>query len=68
VAQTSLPPQSIAYLLDGIRDSSEGKEILVRTATPAKCEAGGDPGAEGTADAAYILQGGHLLPTQPQRR
>jgi hypothetical protein len=68
VAQTSLPAQPIAYLLDGIRDSSEGKEVLVRTATPAKCEAGGDPKADGTADVAYILRGGRLLPAQPQKR
>jgi len=68
VAQTSLPPQSIAYLLDGIRNSSQGKEILVRTATPVKCEAGGDPEADVTADVAYILQGGRLLPAQPRRR
>lgn len=68
VAQTSLPPQSIAYLLDGIRDSSSGKEILVRTATPAKCEAGGGPEKAGTAEVAYILQGGRLLPAQPQKR
>jgi len=68
VAQTSLPSQAIAYLLDGVRDSSSGKEILVRTATPAKCEAGGDPKAEGTADVAYIVRGSRLLPAQPQKR
>jgi hypothetical protein len=68
VAQTSLPPQSISYLLDGIRDSSEGKEVLVRTATPAKCKAGGDPAEAGWEDEAYILRGGHLLPTESPKR
>jgi hypothetical protein len=46
VAETSLLPRSIAYLLDGIRDSPEGKEVLVRTSTASQCKAGGDP-AEG---------------------
>ena len=68
MTQTSLPSQSIAFLLDGIRDSSERKEILVRTASPAKCGAGGDPEAEGTMDLAYMLRGGRLLPAQPQKR
>lgn len=68
MTQTSLPSQSIAYLLDGIRDSSAGKEILVRTATPTKCKAGGDPQDAGTADLAYILRDGRLLPAQPQKR
>lgn len=39
-AQTSFPPQRIAYLVSGIRDSLDGKEILVRTATLAKCATG----------------------------
>ena len=68
VAQTSLPPQRIAYLLSGIQDSSEGKEILVRTATRAKCEAGGDPEGSGTAEMVYILHGDRLQPAQPQKR
>ena len=38
----AVAPQRIAYLLWGIRNSPGGKQILVRTATPAKCEAGGD--------------------------
>jgi hypothetical protein len=68
VAQTSLPSQSISYLLDGIRDSSEGKEVLVRTASPAKCKAGGDPAEAGWVDVAYILRGGRLLPAESQKR
>ncbi|MGA2576738.1 MAG: hypothetical protein ABSH24_12020 [Bryobacteraceae bacterium] len=68
VAQTPLPPQSIAYLLDGIRDSSEGKEILVRTATPAKCAAGGDPEERGTADVPYMFRGDRLMPAEPPKR
>ena len=67
VAQTSLPPQRIAYLLSGIRDSPDGKEILVRTASPAKCESGGDPDATGTAETAYVLQGGRLQPAKFRR-
>jgi len=67
VAQTPMPPQSIAYLLDGIRDSSSGKEILVRKATPGKCEAGGDPEGADTADVAFILQGDRVLAAQPQK-
>jgi hypothetical protein len=68
VAQTPLPPPSIAYLLDGIRESSEGREILVRTATPAKCEAGGIPEESTAADLAFILRRGRLLSTQPRAR
>jgi hypothetical protein len=67
VAQTPLPPQRIAYLLAGTRDFSEGKEILVRTATRAKCEAGGEE-ASGTTEMAYILHGDRLQPAQPQKR
>jgi hypothetical protein len=52
VAQTSLPPQRVAYLLLGIRNSPRGKEILVRTATPAKCEAGGIPEGSQIAETA----------------
>lgn len=64
LAYTSLPPQRIAYLLSDIKDSSEGKEIIVRTATRAECEAGGDPEASGTAEMAYILHGDRLEPAQ----
>jgi len=64
VAETSLPPQRIAYLLSGIRDSLDGKEILVQTATHAQCEAGGDPRALGTAETAYILRDDRLQPVQ----
>ncbi len=60
MAQTPLPPQRIAYLLWGIRNSPGGKQILVRTATPAKCEAGGDPKGPGTAQAAYAFHGDRL--------
>jgi hypothetical protein len=66
VAQTSLPPQRIAYLLSGIRDTPDGKEILVRTATPAKCGVGfynsaiaspdNKPTSTGTQETAYILR------------
>jgi hypothetical protein len=68
VAQTPLPAPSIAYLLDGIRDSAEGKQILVRTVTPAACAAGGDPKESGSIDEAYVLRGGRLVPAQPHGR
>ena len=68
VAQASLPPERIAYLLGGVRDSPDGKEILVRTVTPAKCQAGGDPEPSESAETAYILRGGRLQPPQPHKR
>jgi len=68
VAQLSLPRQRIAYLVSGIRDSPNGKEILVRTAIDTKCKAGGDPGAPGTAEMAYILHGHRLQPAEPHKR
>jgi hypothetical protein len=64
VAQTSLPPQRIAFLLD-TRDSPGGKEILVRSATRAECEGmGGNPEERGTVKA-YALHGDKLEPVQP---
>jgi hypothetical protein len=64
VAQMSLPPQRLAFLLD-TRDSPGGKEILVRTATPAECEViGANPEEVGTVKA-YILRGDRLEPVQP---
>ena len=68
VAQTSLPPQRVAYLLLGIRNSPRGKEILVRTATPAKCEAGGIPEGSQIAETAYILDRDRLRPAQSRSR
>jgi hypothetical protein len=62
LAQTPLPPQRIAYLLSGIRDSLDGKEIRVQTATHAQCKAGGEPRALGTAETAYILRNDRLQP------
>ena len=53
VNQVSLPPEHIAFLLEGIRTSAQGKEILIRTATPNKCSDGGDYEAEGTYSTAY---------------
>jgi hypothetical protein len=53
VTQVSLPPDHIAFLLEGIRTSPQGKEILIRTATPAKCSDGGDYEASGTYSTAY---------------
>jgi hypothetical protein len=69
VAQTSLPPQRIAFMLGDIRDSPNGKEIVVRTATPARYQAGGNPdarGVTGIASKAYIFRGGRLLPAPPR--
>jgi hypothetical protein len=68
VAKTPLPPQRIAYLLSGTPKPSGSKAILVRTATRAKCEAGGDPDASGTAATLYILHGDHLGAVPPYRR
>lgn len=78
VARTSFPPQRIAYLLSGIRDSPDGKEILVRTATPASCKVGfynsaiaspdNKPTFSGTSETAYILQGDRLLPVRTVSR
>jgi hypothetical protein len=77
VARTSLPPQRIAYLLSGIRDSPNGREILVRTATPAKCATGfynspiaspdNKPTSAGTAETPYILHGDRLQPVRTVR-
>lgn len=53
VTQVSLPPERIAFLLEGIRSSPQGKEILVRSATPDKCNDGGDYEASGTYSNAY---------------
>ena len=64
VAKTPLPPQRIAYLLSGIRDSLDGKEILVQTATHAQCEAGGDPRTLATVETAYVLRDDRLQPVQ----
>jgi hypothetical protein len=49
----SLPQERIAFLLEGLRTSAQGKEILVRTATPAKCNDGGDYEASGIYSTAY---------------
>jgi len=69
VVQASLPPERIAYLLEGVRDSPDGKEILVRTVTPAKCHAGGIPPAEtAETETAYTFHGGRLQPPQPHKR
>jgi hypothetical protein len=68
VAQTSLPPQRTAFLLWDIRDSADGKEILLRTATHAACEAGGRPEGPGTAVTAYVLHGDRLQPVPPHKR
>lgn len=46
----------IAFLLEGIRTSSQGKEVLLRTATPAKCNDGGDYRAAGTSEATCVLR------------
>ena len=46
------------------RDSPGGKEILVRSATPAECEAAGrNPEQSGTVKA-YVLRGDKLEPVQ----
>jgi hypothetical protein len=68
MAQTPLPPQRVAYLLLGVRDSRDGKEVLVRTATPAKCEAGGIPEGSEIFETAYILNRDRLRPAQSRNR
>jgi hypothetical protein len=78
VARTSLRPERIAYLLSGIQDSPDGKEILVRTATPTRCKAGfydspiaspdNKPTSAGTAETAYILNSDRLQPVQKFKR
>jgi hypothetical protein len=60
VDQVSLPPEHIAFLLEGIRNSPQGKEILVRTATPSKCTDGGDYEAFGTSRTSYVFRQGKL--------
>jgi hypothetical protein len=64
VAEEPLPPQRIAYLLSGPRDSGNGKEILIETATPDECEAGGDPKVIRNGEAVYILRGNRLQRVQ----
>ncbi len=71
VAQASLPPERIAFLLEGLRSSPRGneKEIVVRSATPAKCDDGGNYDGSGTRQTAYVLRDGKLQPVanQPPR-
>jgi hypothetical protein len=68
VAQTSLPPQRPATILAAIHDSSngdssDGREIMVRTATPPPCPRSDRyPGIE---DTGFILRGDRLQPVQP---
>jgi hypothetical protein len=83
VAQASLPADRIAFTEIGFRDSSDGKDILVRTASPAtvvqppdtlarahdKSElAQCDPQGPGTTGAAYILRADRLEPVQQRER
>ncbi len=65
VAETSLPPERIAFLVD-TRDSPGGKEILVRAATPAECKVPGAAYREDTGTVrAYVLRGDKLQEGQP---
>lgn len=68
VAQASLPPDRIAFLLEGLRSSPRGKEkeIVVRSATPAKCNDGGNYDGSGTRQTAYVLRDGKLQPVAKQ--
>jgi hypothetical protein len=66
IAQASLPEQRIAFLLEGIRKSPNGKQFLVRTATRAKCDDGGDFQASGTYSEVYLLHAGKLTPADPK--
>ncbi len=59
VAQAQAPWPRIAYWLSS--DSATARpEINVLVADPAKCDAGGDPGGEGTATAVYVMEGESL--------
>jgi hypothetical protein len=60
VAQVSLPAQSIAFLISGIRDSKEGKRVVIQTATPTKCEEGRNPEGSGTSEVEYLFRQGRL--------
>jgi hypothetical protein len=60
VAQASLPAQSIAFLISGIRDSREGKRVVVQTATPTKCGESGNPEGSGTSEVEYLFRQGSL--------
>jgi hypothetical protein len=62
VAQTSLPPQAIAFLVD-TRDAAGGREILIRSANHAECDAP-HPEESGTVKA-YILRGDRLEAVKP---
>jgi hypothetical protein len=63
VAHQALPLDRIAYALEGVRESSRGKEILVRTASPAACQAGGILQPKATmGTASYTLRGDRLQP------
>jgi hypothetical protein len=50
----------IAFLLEGIRISPQGKEVSLRTATPAKCNDGGDYQGAGTSEVTYVLRANKL--------
>ena len=60
LAQAPLPAQSIAFLISGIRDSKEGKRVLIQTATPTKCKDSGNPDGSGTSEAEYLFRQGRL--------
>jgi hypothetical protein len=62
VSRARLPSESIAFVLSGIRDFGGAKEIVVRTATSARCDSGGAPYINGTAEVAYNLRNGRLVP------
>jgi hypothetical protein len=56
VEKVALPAERLAFLLEGIRNSSQGKEILLRTATPTECNDGGDYQAAGTSEIVYFFR------------
>ncbi len=62
VAQATLPPERIAFLLEGIRQTSSGKEIVGWSATPTKCNDGGNYHGLGTRETSYVLREGKLQP------
>ena len=61
LAETPLPPQRIAFLLEGADNGPAGRELTVRFATPERCAAGGNPDSGGsTSRTKYVYRDGRL--------
>jgi hypothetical protein len=61
LAETTLPWPKIAFLLSGIRQINGAPAVIVRLATQARCEEGGNPEpGSGITEAAWTFRAGRL--------